>query len=119
MVHNINREMAERMLAPMPDPCAVYSEEDWAKIRSFASDMLAGRWIWRRPRGNSIVISRNGYLLDGHYRMWAVILADRQCPGFRQLMVVETRPICMEDDISWQPLSSCLEDHLQKGAKLV
>jgi hypothetical protein len=44
------------------------------KVRSYARDMLAGRWILN---GETIITSSDGRLIDGHHRLRACVEAGR------------------------------------------
>jgi hypothetical protein len=67
---------------------------DVPTIYRYTRDMLEGKW--RLPigdvlvRDNMIVFDEEG-LCNGRHRMWAVILADQQVPGF-------SIPLWVKDD---------------------
>lgn len=57
------------------------------RAERYARDMRAGRWTMN---GATIVISRDGQLLDGQHRLWAVVEAAKDNPKFTiEMLVVE------------------------------
>ena len=47
---------------------------DQKRVEQYARDMKCGRWTLN---GSTIVIAKDGTILDGQHRLWAVITADR------------------------------------------
>jgi hypothetical protein len=47
------------------------------RIDMYAQEMTAGRWMFT---GEAIKISREGMMLDGQHRLWALLEANRTLP---------------------------------------